>query len=174
MTSFQAFGLLTLALALTACTGADKDGQAARTDSSPASGPASKRAEAGERGGPEMEGSPGVENKEAGDIKMSAEDVKRAGIQVVELQPRSEADVVTVTATVKPNQDLLARIAPRVEGRILRVDANLGDSVRAGQPLCTFAARAGYSCGWLHRPASAALLRAESVHQGVVLDGALV
>ncbi|CAM3790263.1 efflux RND transporter periplasmic adaptor subunit [Roseateles saccharophilus] len=84
-----------------------------------------------------MEGSPGVENKEAGDIKMSAEDVKRAGIQVVELQPRSEADVVTVTATVKPNQDLLARIAPRVEGRILRVDANLGDSVRAGQPLAT-------------------------------------
>jgi len=137
MTSFQAFGLLTLALALTACTGADKDGQAARTDSSPASGPASKRAEAGERGGPEMEGSPGVENKEAGDIKMSAVDVKRAGIQVVELQPRSEADVVTVTATVKPNQDLLARIAPRVEGRILRVDANLGDSVRAGQPLAT-------------------------------------
>ena len=40
-----------------------------------------------------------------------------------------------MTATIRPNQDRIARVAPRVEGRIVNVSANLGDVVKAGQSL---------------------------------------
>lgn len=75
-----------------------------------------------------------AEHKEAG-LKLTPEEAQRAGLQVTAVQAQAAADVVTVTATIKANQDRLARIAPRVEGRIVRVSASLGDRVRAGQTL---------------------------------------
>ena len=75
-----------------------------------------------------------AEKKESG-LKLTAEEIQRAGVQVTALQARAADDVVKVTATIKANQDRAARIAPRVEGRIVRVAANLGDRVRAGQTL---------------------------------------
>lgn len=74
--------------------------------------------------------------KETG-IQLSAEEATRAGLQVQAVQPQSASGVVSVTATIKANQDRWARVAPRVEGRIVRVMANLGDSVKAGQALAT-------------------------------------
>lgn len=40
-----------------------------------------------------------------------------------------------VTATIQANQDRLARVAPRVPGRIVKVNASLGNRVKAGQAL---------------------------------------
>jgi cobalt-zinc-cadmium efflux system membrane fusion protein len=40
-----------------------------------------------------------------------------------------------VTATIRPNQDRIAHVVPRVPGRIVKVNANLGDQVKAGQNL---------------------------------------
>lgn len=54
-----------------------------------------------------------------------------------ELKAQVLAETVTVTATIRANQDRIARIAPRVEGRVAAVSASLGDTVRAGQPLAT-------------------------------------
>ncbi|WP_157269856.1 efflux RND transporter periplasmic adaptor subunit [Azohydromonas aeria] len=68
-------------------------------------------------------------------IKLSAEEAQRAGLQVQALQPEAQADVVTVTATIRANQDHFAHVAPRVEGRLTQVVAKLGDQVRAGQTL---------------------------------------
>lgn len=68
-------------------------------------------------------------------IRLTPEEISRSGVKTAPLQAQSEADVVTVTATIKPNQDRTARVAPRVEGRIVRVMANLGDNVRANQTL---------------------------------------
>ena len=110
---------IVVALALTACGGGEKK------PSEPKPG-AQQKAE-----GKHEEG----KHDEGGLVKLSDEEVKRAGIQVQPLQPQSQADVVTVTATIRANQDKIARVAPRVEGRITRVLVNLGDSVRAGQPL---------------------------------------
>ncbi len=42
---------------------------------------------------------------------------------------------ITVTAVIKANQDRLARVAPRVAARIVKVTANLGHRVKAGQSL---------------------------------------
>ena len=60
-----------------------------------------------------------------------------------------------MTATIRPNQDRIARIAPRVEGRVASVLANLGDTVRGGQTVATLDS---LSVG----EASSALLQAQS------------
>lgn len=73
--------------------------------------------------------------KEAGGIKLSAEDAARAGLKVETLAQQAFTDTVTVTATIRPNQDRIARVAPRIEGRIVQVMAGLGAQVKAGQPL---------------------------------------
>lgn len=95
-----------------------------------APGKAASSAAAEEKGGPKKE-----EGKEGGGLKLSAEEAQRAGIKVETLASLAFADSITVTATIRPNQDRIARVAPRVEGRIISVSANLGDTVRAGQPL---------------------------------------
>lgn len=63
--------------------------------------------------------------------------MKAAGIRVETLAPQAVADTLTVTATIRPDQDRIARIAPRVEGRIVAVPVKLGDAVKAGQVLVT-------------------------------------
>ena len=72
---------------------------------------------------------------EAGGLKLSAEEVQRAGIKVEALAQQAFADSITVTATIRPNQDRIARVAPRIEGRIVQVTASLGTQVKAGQSL---------------------------------------
>jgi cobalt-zinc-cadmium efflux system membrane fusion protein len=91
---------------------------------------------------PAAPGAKGAASEPAGQAKetaqkLDAEEIKRAGIAVEEIRPQANADVVTVTATIKADQDRVARIAPRVEGRIVAVSANLGDKVSAGQALAT-------------------------------------
>ncbi|SEF19311.1 efflux RND transporter periplasmic adaptor subunit [Variovorax sp. NFACC27] len=70
-------------------------------------------------------------------LKLTKEEADRAGIVLEELKAQPLADTVTVTATIRANQDRIARIAPRVEGRVAGVAASLGDNVRAGQSLAT-------------------------------------
>lgn len=113
--------LAALAAALTACGGGASKPVAAAS----AAAAEGKKAETG------------GEHDEKGSLKLSEEEAKRAGIHVEELKLQAVADSLTVTATVHPNQDRVARVAPRVEGRITDVIANLGDRVRAGQALAT-------------------------------------
>ena len=72
---------------------------------------------------------------EEGGLKLSAEEAQRAGIKLETLAQQSFAGTVTVTATIRANQDRIARVAPRVEGRVVQVSAHLGDTVKAGQSL---------------------------------------
>ena len=101
--------------------------------------------------------------EEGGLIKLSDEEAKRAGIQVQPLQPQSQADVVTVTATIHANQDRTARVAARVEGRITHVLVKLGDTVRAGQPLAVLDSVA-------LGEAQSAYLQAQSAHRVAQAD----
>ena len=68
-------------------------------------------------------------------LKLSTEDIKTAGIKVEELKAQSLVDQVVLTATIRANQDRIAHVAPRVSARIVKVNANLGEKVRLGQPL---------------------------------------
>lgn len=68
-------------------------------------------------------------------IELSAEEAQRAGIKVQKLELQEKAEQVVVTATIQANQDRLAHVAPRVPGRIVKVNASLGDRVKPGQAL---------------------------------------
>lgn len=128
--SISALTVALLCTGLVACGASNKE-----TDSSKAASgdnPSSSQ-KSGEAKGKSEE----AQHGESDGLKLSEEDAKRAGLQIQNLQPASQADVVTVTATIKANQDRIAQVAPRVEGRITRVSANLGDNVRAGQVLAT-------------------------------------
>lgn len=70
-------------------------------------------------------------------IKLSTEEAARAGIKTEILKMQPMRDTLTVTATIRVNQDRVARIAPRIEGRVATVSAKLGDNVRTGQSLAT-------------------------------------
>ena len=76
-----------------------------------------------------------AEAAEAGQLKLSAEEIETAGIQVEALAAQSVADQVVLTATIRANQERIAHVAPRVSARITQVKAKLGDNVKAGQPL---------------------------------------
>ena len=93
--------------------------------------------------------------KEEKGLKLTAEEQALAGIKFEEVSSRTFEDAVSVTATIRPNQDRIAKIAPRVEGRIVSVSANLGDNVRAGQSLAIMDSLA-------IGEAQSALLRAQS------------
>lgn len=75
------------------------------------------------------------EKPEEKPLALSGEEAQRAGIEVRQLELQAQAGQVTVTATIQANQDRLAHVAPRVPGRIVKVNASLGDRVKPGQAL---------------------------------------
>jgi len=103
-------------------------------------------------------------------LKLSEEEAKRAGITLETVSLQSAPDAVAVTATITANLDRMARIAPRVDGRVLATTASLGDRVRAGQILATLDSPAlGEAHSTLlrtfaaHRVAQADLQRAQAL-----------
>jgi membrane fusion protein, heavy metal efflux system len=112
-----------------------------------------------------------AEHADDGGLKLSAEEAQRAGIKLEAVSPQAIADTVTVTATIRADQDRLARISPRVEGRLVSVQAKLGDTVKAGQSLAALdslaigeAATAWSQAQSDHRVAEADFKRAEGLN----------
>lgn len=71
----------------------------------------------------------------AGALKLSDNEINAAGIQVAEITETEVSDAVRVTAVVRPHPSRVARIAPRVPGRVIAIRASLGDRVSRGQTL---------------------------------------
>jgi cobalt-zinc-cadmium efflux system membrane fusion protein len=68
-------------------------------------------------------------------LKLKADEIQSAGIKSEPIAVQAVSEQLTLTATIRPNQDRIAHVAPRVPGRIVKVNANLGDQVKAGQNL---------------------------------------
>lgn len=68
-------------------------------------------------------------------VKLSDDEMKRAGVRVGAVAESTLSDELVLTATVRANREALAHVAPRVPGRIISISARQGDMVRAGQPL---------------------------------------
>jgi cobalt-zinc-cadmium efflux system membrane fusion protein len=116
---------LALALSLAACgKGGAKDEHAAEGDKHAAHAGEKKEGKEGHAEGAE-------------ELTLTAEEAERAGVKVEAIKSESLGETLQVTATIRPDQDRLARVAPRIEGRILSAPAKLGDRVRAGQTLAT-------------------------------------
>ena len=77
----------------------------------------------------------GAHSEAESELTLTSEEAARAGIKVEEVKPQPLGETITVTATIRPDADRLAHVAPRIEGRITAVPAKLGDKVRAGQAL---------------------------------------
>lgn len=68
-------------------------------------------------------------------LVLSAEEAQKAGIKLQELELKERSGQIVVTATIQSNQDRLAHVGPRIPGRIVKVNSNLGDKVKPGQAL---------------------------------------
>lgn len=122
--------VVTLALALAACgKNAAKD-EPAGAGAKPAEQAEKKPgAVAGEKKDGHAQGEP--------ELTLTSDEAERAGIKIEAMKAQALGETVVVTATIQPDSDRLARVAPRIDGRIISAPAKLGDRVRAGQVLAT-------------------------------------
>ncbi len=87
------------------------------------------------------EGSPSEKNEShdehagAGIVRMSAGLQKENGVVVVTAARVRLGEVISSTGKVAANADRMAHVSPRISGKIITVNASLGDSVSTGQPL---------------------------------------
>lgn len=104
-------------------------------------------------------------------LKLTAEAIEAAGIKTEEIAEAEIVDQLVVTATIRPNQDRITHVSPRVSGRIVTVQAKLGDPVKAGQTLAVLdslevgeAHSAYLQARTQHTVAKADFERAEKLH----------
>ena len=57
-------------------------------------------------------------------LKLSAEEMKAAGVKIITLEEQQVNNEIIVTASIQANQDKLAHVAPRVAGKVIKVMAN--------------------------------------------------
>ena len=75
------------------------------------------------------------EPKHGEELKLTVEEIDAAGIKTKEMKEEEVSEQLIVTATIRPNQERITHIVPRVPGRVVKVNANLGDAVKPGQTL---------------------------------------
>lgn len=82
-------------------------------------------------------GKAGNSRNETGSLHLSPEEIEQAGLVVKPLKLEKIADQLVLTANIAADQDRIARVVSPVEGRLIKVMANLGDQVKAGQALAS-------------------------------------
>lgn len=119
-----------LALAFSACGKAsdEADGHGHDEGTQDAGGHA-------EEGGHANEGEHAEEEAAEGRTTISADMAKDAGIRVAPAGPGVIADEHEVQGLLTPVEGRIAKVMARFPGPIRRLNANVGDRVRAGQPL---------------------------------------
>jgi cobalt-zinc-cadmium efflux system membrane fusion protein len=70
-------------------------------------------------------------------VELSPDSLERAEIRIEAVRDMTSGQVLMAPAELQPNADRIARVGPRVPGRIARVIVALGANVRAGQALAT-------------------------------------
>jgi cobalt-zinc-cadmium efflux system membrane fusion protein len=68
-------------------------------------------------------------------VRLSPEAVKTAGVVVEKVTPSRPEEFMSATAVLELNGDRVSKVSPRAGGRVVKVQASLGDRVRAGQAL---------------------------------------
>jgi len=71
----------------------------------------------------------------AGDVQVTDEAMKLAEIQVAPATLRTVQDRLTVSGSVQSGGDQIAKITPKVAGKVVRLLVQVGDSVHQGQTL---------------------------------------
>jgi membrane fusion protein, heavy metal efflux system len=78
------------------------------------------------------------EQKEKGTLEMSEKAQAHVGLKVVSAEVRPLTEYLQVTGTVQPIDSKVAHVRPIAPGRLLSVNAKIGDRVSTGDVLATF------------------------------------
>lgn len=76
-----------------------------------------------------------TESGEPGHVELTRSQLQRLDIGLGEVRSGSAGDLVSAPATLQYNADLIARVGPRLDAKIVEVIADLGDRVAVGDPL---------------------------------------
>ena len=68
-------------------------------------------------------------------IKLSSTEIQQSGVTIAKVTKQPIQDQLSFTANILANQNKLAHVTPRIEGKLSKVIANLGDHVKTGQTL---------------------------------------
>jgi cobalt-zinc-cadmium efflux system membrane fusion protein len=122
------FAATMLLLTLTACGRSEP--QAA---DAPAKSPEAGQVESQEAAGHGEEG----HGDEHGGLKLTAEQIATAGIELAEAQPASIRETLPLYGVIAPNAERVREVAARYPGVIRSADKKVGDTVRQGEALAT-------------------------------------
>lgn len=70
-----------------------------------------------------------------GEVELSPEAVKAAGIVLTKVEKRSVDGTLSLPGTITANQDRLAHVTPRIRGRVEKIGAFAGQDVKRGDQL---------------------------------------
>ncbi len=88
-----------------------------------------------EEGGHE-EGGHDEGGEEEGSVHLTAEQIERAGIEVVKAGPGPIEETLRVAAVVSENLDTQSHVNPRASGLVRAIHKHLGETVEKGEVLC--------------------------------------
>jgi cobalt-zinc-cadmium efflux system membrane fusion protein len=121
----------------------------------PIAAPSAQSARSGEAPSPQESGETGV-------IKFDEDSLRLAGLKVAPVEPHALPTSLAVTGAVDPNQAGVVRVTPRVGGKLVSLQVNVGDAVRAGQTLATLSSLELAQAQAAYRLASARVAAARS------------
>lgn len=122
---------------------------------------------------PEPAAKPAAETKP---LQLSADDARRAGLVVKRLEPTQAAETIELFGTVELDKDKLARVVAPAAGRLTKINANLGNVVRAGDQLALIeSSESGEARGAYAQAQSELALAASNLDRirGLVAGGSL-
>jgi cobalt-zinc-cadmium efflux system membrane fusion protein len=83
----------------------------------------------------------GGHEEEEGHLKLTAEQVSAAGIDIAEASPRQMSTAVTFPGEIRFDEDRTTHVVPRVGGVVEAVKVELGQAVKKGQVLAVIASQ---------------------------------
>lgn len=77
----------------------------------------------------------GEESEQRHQLTVPTQALEGKTFQTALVERRALRDELQATATIKPNEYRLVHVSPRIEGRAIDIQVQLGDQVKPGQPL---------------------------------------
>ncbi|MDZ4801651.1 MAG: efflux RND transporter periplasmic adaptor subunit [Bryobacteraceae bacterium] len=107
------------------------------------------------------EGSKAADKKKAGEITLTEESQKTAGIQTVAVKPERLSETLQATGQFTVNEDQTWSVGALLDGRIVSVAARVGDRVKAGAVLARIHSHEVHDARAAYKSADLELARAK-------------
>ena len=129
--------LFTLSLSVAACGTSDDAAEPARDRAEAEHGEAGQEEGGHKEGTAEGEGHSGEKGHDEAGIKLSEEQIRATGIQLMQAGPAQIRETLALYGVIAPNAERTREVAARFPGVIRSVEKKIGDNVRQGETLAT-------------------------------------